>query len=56
MQEGLDRHDALHAIGSVLTEHMHRIATDPKSLGDPNAAYCRELKALTTAKWREDYS
>ncbi len=56
MQEGLDRHDAVHAIGTVLAGHMHRIATAPESSGDPNAEYCRELKTLTAAKWREDYA
>jgi len=53
MAEGLDRHDAVHAIGSVLAEHMHRIATDPKSAGDVNAHYFGDLKTLTAAKWRK---
>ncbi len=56
MIEGLDRHDAVHAIGSVLAGHMHKLMAHSESSGDPNADYCRELKTLTAAKWREEYS
>lgn len=49
--EGLDRHDALHAIGSVLAEHMFRLMQEAPTGVDPNAAYFYELRALTAAKW-----
>ena len=39
MIEGLDRHDAVHAIGSVLAGHMHKLMRTSESSGDPNADY-----------------
>ena len=55
MLEGLDRHDAVHAIGSVLAGHMHKLMTRSESSSDPNADYCRDLKTLTAAKWRKEH-
>jgi hypothetical protein len=51
MSEGLDRHDAIHAIGSVLAGSMYDIikGTAPE---DPNPDYFNELKALTADEWR----
>ena len=54
-REGLDRHDAIHAIGSKLIVHMQEVASglrDGKG-GDINAIYYRELAALTARTWRE---
>ncbi|MEN8176593.1 MAG: DUF1841 family protein, partial [Pseudomonadota bacterium] len=52
MEEGLDRHDALHAVGSVLAEHMWRLmkeeTEEPASVED----YYRGLRELTAEKWR----
>jgi len=56
MIEGLDRHDAVHAIGSVLAGHMHKLMTHSESSSEPNADYCRELATLTAAKWRQEHS
>lgn len=51
MDEGLDRHDGIHAIGSVLSEHMFKAMS--KAAGkDSNADYHKMLKALTVEKWR----
>lgn len=50
MQEGLDRHDAIHAIGSVLMEALHG-ATQGDREADPTSAYYRELMQLTAEKW-----
>lgn len=50
-QEGLDRHDALHAVGSVLLTHIHDFMR-AKGRGDPNPAYYRDLRALTARAWR----
>ena len=53
MREGLDRHDAVHAIGSVLIGIIFDVMT--KKAGaevDINAKYGRELAALTAASWR----
>ena len=57
MAEGLDRHEALHAIGSVVMEHVFEIlrtpgpVLDPKA--DPNAAYFAALEKLTIEEWRQ---
>ena len=31
IEDGLDRRDAIHAIGSVLAEHMHRLMTSERA-------------------------
>lgn len=53
MDQGLDRHDAIHAIGSVLVGHIHERLSDavPLSDRDDNAAYFSELKRLTAKDW-----
>jgi hypothetical protein len=51
MDEGLDRHEAIHAIGSVLVEFMTDLIKAPKSDGDPNVAYFAALERLTAANW-----
>ena len=51
MDEGLDRHEAIHAIGSVLVEFMTDLMKAPKSGGDPNVAYFAALERLTAANW-----
>lgn len=53
MAEGLDRHDALHAIGSVLAGHMHDLLTRPDTVSkaDPNEAYYAALERLTAEDW-----
>lgn len=61
MSEGLDRHEAIHAIGSVLAGHINDLMRGIKSDGndldttsghDPNEAYFAELEALTAEGWR----
>ncbi|MGO9604627.1 MAG: DUF1841 family protein [Candidatus Binataceae bacterium] len=52
LAQGLDRHDAIHAIGSVLAEQMHDLWNSSISDGDPNDAYYRALEELTAEKWR----
>ncbi len=49
--EGLDRHDAVHAIGSVLAEHFYELLKESPTVkhADPNAAYFDRLKQLTAA-------
>jgi len=51
MDEGLDRHEAIHAIGSVLVEFMTDLMKAPKSGTDPNVAYFAVLERLTAANW-----
>jgi hypothetical protein len=50
--EGLDRHEALHAVGSVLIAHLQRIVQSTGPTRDPNVAYEAELERLTAAGWR----
>jgi hypothetical protein len=52
IEEGLDRHDALHAIGSVLAAHVYEVLKTPEFQTDPNAAYYSELNQLTAVSWR----
>lgn len=54
--EGLDRHDAIHAIGSVLLKHLQRLYRQEPVTGDPNARYYAELEALTPESWELDFS
>jgi hypothetical protein len=54
MREGLDRHEAIHAIGTALMEHVHKMMTmkAPAPGADPNATYFAELERLTAEEWR----
>jgi len=52
MREGLDRHDAIHAIGSVLVGYMSDLMKAPKSDADSNPRYFAELERLTAEEWR----
>jgi len=50
--EGLDRHDAVHAMGSVLLQHMRDLVNGSRAGGDPNAPYITALEKLTAESWR----
>jgi hypothetical protein len=50
--EGLDRHDAVHAIGMVLMCHMNDLLKAGHVEGDPNLKYFAELERLTADAWR----
>jgi hypothetical protein len=53
MHEGLDRHDAIHAIGSILIGIIYDVLAEKSDAGmDINARYGRELAELTAASWR----
>lgn len=54
ISQGLDRHEAIHAIGSVLIGHMNDLLKQgkPRDGSDPNAAYFAELERLTAEAWR----
>ena len=52
--EGLTRHEAVHAVGSVLVAHLAALM---RSRGPGRAAvdaYFRELRSLTAMGWREE--
>lgn len=54
MGEGLSRHEALHAIGSVLLTHMNNAAATNVPIS--TAAYFADVRALTKETWYRDYS
>ena len=53
ISEGLDRHEAIHAVASVLAEHMYALMKKPGDVsGDPNQLYYDGLSRLTADHWR----
>jgi hypothetical protein len=48
---GLSRHDALHAIGSLLAEHIFEQLRDDAADGDPMAAYDAAVERLSAQGW-----
>jgi hypothetical protein len=48
--EGLDRHDAIHAIGCVLSDHLDSLLRDPQSLDQSNERYHEALGKLSASK------
>ena len=57
MGDGLDRHEALHAVGSVLAEHLYEAinAGSRKTSGSVQSRYEAELRLLTAKRWRKRY-
>ncbi|PPQ29689.1 hypothetical protein CCS01_21020 [Rhodopila globiformis] len=51
MAQGLDRHEAIHAIASVLIKHIYDITKKPQGVGDPNQGYYAALRRLNARKW-----
>lgn len=52
MNEGLDRHGAVHAIGSIFMSIAFDAIHEWDDGGGVNTKYNRELAALTAAGWR----
>jgi hypothetical protein len=52
MNEGLGRHDALHAIGAVLAAQIHDALQPGASPRFSEPAYQAELKRLSAKRWR----
>ena len=51
--EGLSRHDALHAIGSVLAENLYELMQEGNaSTDEPYHRYLERLQRLTAKNWR----
>ena len=51
--EGLDRHDAVHAIGSVLAENLYELMHENESATDElYRQYLERLQHLTAESWR----
>jgi hypothetical protein len=51
MAQGLNRHDAIHAIASVLIKFLNELMRDPSAVGDPNRRYYSDLRRLNARKW-----
>jgi len=52
MSEGLNRHEAVHAIGSVLSDAFFTAMNEEDVKSDLNADYLEKLKALSAGSWR----
>jgi hypothetical protein len=53
MQDGLSRHDAIHAVGAVLMTHMHRATVEQKPIRVE--AYYADVRAVTRESWIAEY-
>ena len=54
MREGLDRHEAIHAVGSVLVDFVQALIRDDAAPGT-NERYNVELEKLTAAEWLKTF-
>ncbi len=52
IREGLSRHDAVHAIASVLAVRVHELLQPAASSADSEAKYHAKLRGLTAKRWR----
>lgn len=55
IREGLDRHDAIHAIGSILLKYLWDIGTGENTEEDFSQAYFEEVNQLTAQKWFDEF-
>jgi hypothetical protein len=53
MAEGLDRHDAIHAIGATLLGVMHDMTKQSDTGVEVNKRYYAELEQLSAERWRQ---
>jgi hypothetical protein len=55
--QGLSRHDSIHAIASVLMEHMHNAArgTEPQDPDAIQAGINADIERLSAESWRRRY-
>jgi uncharacterized protein YoaH (UPF0181 family) len=49
--QGLNRHDAIHAVASVLIKYLYGAMTGEASEDEPNQRYYSALKRLNARKW-----
>jgi hypothetical protein len=56
MREGLDRHEAIHAIGSALAGQLFNVLKQRNSETDIHAEYLERLNRLTAESWRKQSS
>ena len=53
LSERLDRHEAIHAIGSVLSEQIFNVLKGRQSNAADASQYDRKLAKLTAKKWQK---
>ncbi len=54
-KQGLNRHDSVHAIGSILAEHMHELLrSDQPATEDANDRYYEKLSKFNAEDWLGD--
>jgi hypothetical protein len=51
-KEGLTRHDAVHAIASVIAEHIHDLFNTNDGASTSQARYNAAIERLTAKSWR----
>jgi hypothetical protein len=56
MREGLDRHDAIHAVGSVLVNFMQKPLADDDAEPYVEETIPRDLNKLKAAEWLKGFS
>ena len=56
MKEGLSRHDAIHAVGSVAAEHIYELLKLKDTPETSHAQYYAAIERLTVAQWQKKYS
>ncbi len=55
-EQGLSRHEAIHAVGTVLAGHMWELTQgEVAATEDPNIAYFEEVRTLSAQKWFDEY-
>jgi hypothetical protein len=55
IEEGVDRHEAVHAVAATLSEHMFDLFRAASPPSNPNASYFAALEKLTVEGWRKAY-
>ena len=55
MKEGLSRHDAIHAIGSVIAEHVNDLLKLKDAPETSRARYYAAIERLTVAEWHKNF-
>jgi hypothetical protein len=51
ISEDLDRHEPIHAVGSVLIDHVNDLLRGPDPGAEPNSSYYAALDRLTAKDW-----
>jgi hypothetical protein len=53
LSQGLDRHEAVHAVAWVFSQQVHKVLTETTSAFD-RGAYASALEALSAERWKKD--